>query len=915
MAIYAAGLKTGEILAGLAAAAGVRGISDDSEAATGVRELLKALHVRERPLVALIDALDEVGEVKTSNEVAGLPQVVEQLLLPLIHGGEGKIRLLLAARPTLCEQLGRDRPDGYLVVDLDSRPYEDPDSVATVVRTILQASPSPAGGAETAGPVFRNASAVLLHDVTGVIADTAGHSFLVAKILAATEGAKEELPDPGDRQWRAELPREAGPALRRDLVLRLGDEAERATDLLRPLAYARGDGLPWEDIWLRLANTLSPGHGYTTDDLLWVSGHAGSFVKQVDPADEEENESAGAGRRYRLSHRALAEGLQEGRDVVSDEHAIVVALQQQAPQLGGGRADWANAHRYTLRHLADHAAASGDIDRLAQDPGFLLAADRPQLLAALDHTRTAQGRAAADAYRSALPALRRPAVEEHAAYLGLAARQGRAAALADRLRADSPGGPWSAQWAAWHAQRPHLTITGHACPVGAVVVARCGDALVVVSADDDGLVLVHDLATGDLIGQLFVSDTRLRVRALAVAQQDGRQIILAARDDGTVLKSELMTDERFGSPIRGHAGRVNALAVTELDGAPAVISAGDDATVLVSDLNSGEQLGPPIRGHAGRANALAVTELDGAPAVISAGDDATVRIWDLDSGALVGRVYNAHSGSVRAITTAESQGRRVVVSAGADRRIHVWDQALGRQIGEPFTGHADWVRALATADLDGRSVVISAGDDATVRIWDLATGDRVGEPFTGHANWVRALATADLDGRSVVISAGDDATVRVWDLASGETGDPFSGHSRAVRALAIADRDDHTIVISASADRNVQVWDLATGRSIGKPFSGHTTGPVTAVAAGWLAGRPVAVSGGADSRVLVWNPRNGDLVGEPFTRHTGPVTAVTLSRRGGRSVVISEELTPRLWCGTWKPAPPSATRSPATPAW
>ena len=469
VAIYAAGLKTGEILAGLAATAGVRGIGDDSEVAIGVRELLKVLRVRERPLVALIDALDEVGEVKTSNEVTGPPQVVEQLLLPLIHGGEGKIRLLLAARPTLCKQLGRDWQNVYPVVDLDRPPYEDPGAVVKVVGTILQASPPPAGDAETAGSVFRNAPTVLLDDVTKVIADTAGHSFLVAKIVAGTEGAKEELPDPRDRRWRAELPREAGSAMRHDLVLRLGDEAERATDLLRPLAYARGDGLPWEDIWLRLANILSPGHGYTIDDLLWVSGHAGSFVKQVDPADEEEDGPAGAGRRYRLSHRVLAEGLQEGRNQISDEHAIVVALQQQAPQLGGGRTDWANAHAYTLRHLADHADASGDIDSLAQDPGFLLAADRPQLLAALDSTSTPQGRAAADAYRSALPALRRPAVEEHAAYLGLAARRGRAAALADRLRADAPSGPWSAQWAAWHAQRPHLTIAGHASPVGAVV--------------------------------------------------------------------------------------------------------------------------------------------------------------------------------------------------------------------------------------------------------------------------------------------------------------------------------------------------------------------------------------------------------------------------------------------------------------
>ena len=49
-------------------------------------------------------------------------------------------------------------------------------------------------------------------------------------------------------------------------------------DLLLPLAYAQGGGLPWEDMWPLLANALAPGHGYTNEDLLWLAGHAGSFI-------------------------------------------------------------------------------------------------------------------------------------------------------------------------------------------------------------------------------------------------------------------------------------------------------------------------------------------------------------------------------------------------------------------------------------------------------------------------------------------------------------------------------------------------------------------------------------------------------------------------------------------------------------
>jgi hypothetical protein len=47
-------------------------------------------------------------------------------------------------------------------------------------------------------------------------------------------------------------------------------EQDRLEDLLRPLAYARGDGLPLEDagLWPRLATVLArPGRSYIARDV------------------------------------------------------------------------------------------------------------------------------------------------------------------------------------------------------------------------------------------------------------------------------------------------------------------------------------------------------------------------------------------------------------------------------------------------------------------------------------------------------------------------------------------------------------------------------------------------------------------------------------------------------------------------
>ena len=76
VAIYAGNLTTGQILAGLAAAADIEEINPDPAAlGSSLTRLLTGLRGRDRPLVAMIDALDESTD----------PQhLAEQLLRPLI---------------------------------------------------------------------------------------------------------------------------------------------------------------------------------------------------------------------------------------------------------------------------------------------------------------------------------------------------------------------------------------------------------------------------------------------------------------------------------------------------------------------------------------------------------------------------------------------------------------------------------------------------------------------------------------------------------------------------------------------------------------------------------------------------------------------------------------------------------------
>ncbi|MFF2254172.1 caspase family protein, partial [Streptomyces sp. NPDC058142] len=562
VAIYAQNLTDMDVLNALAAAARVR--------ANTVGELLKALEARagERPFTALIDALDEAATPDT---------LCTQILRPLIKYSEGRIRLLLGTRPDLLDSLGI-RPtndvDSGRIIDLDDSHYADPEALtAYTVRTLIEAQPD--------SPYRRRPEA--LRPVAEAVAAAAGPSFLVARIAASTLAAAEDVvADPQDPVWRASLPCHAGQAMREDLVSRLGNDAQRAADLLRPLALAQGQGLPWEDIWALAASAIS-GRSYTDDDVVWLRGAAGSYVV----------EATEAGRSaYRLYHQALAEHLRDGIDTQAAHTAVSEILTARVPYLTDGTREWARAHPYTLNHLAAHAAAAGRLDKVLGDTEYLVHATTRSLTAHLQHARGDTARLTAAVYRTSAGFHSTDTASARRQVLALDAARAGATALWRQLIDHIPEGHWTPLWATGSGFVPALrdTLNGHSGSVWAVACTNLDGAPVAVTGDEGGVVRVWDLRDGSPVGQ----------------------------------------------PLTGHTGPVRAVACTNLDGAPVAVTA-DDGVARVWDLRSGSSIGPAVTGHSGSVRAVACTNLDGAPVAVTGGKGGVVRVWDLRDGSPVGQ--------------------------------------------------------------------------------------------------------------------------------------------------------------------------------------------------------------------------------------------------------------------------------------
>lgn len=766
VAIYAQALTNDDVLRGLAAAV---------RAPVGVPgDLVEALAQWERPLTVIIDAVDEAATPDT---------LLTQLVRPLLEYGQGRIRLLLGTRPHLLRHLPSDVP----VVDLDDPEHLDSRAIASyALRGLLDSRPeSP----------YPDVPPRLSAEVAKAVAEAATPSFLVARIVSGTLAAQPSVADPTNRAWRTALPRTADAAMARDLDTRLGDDAVRARDLLRPLAYAEGQGLPWEDVWAPLASGIA-GRTYTNDDLLWLKRNAGSYVVEA----AEDGRSV-----YRLYHMALAEHLKRGCDDDAVQQAFVDVLVGGVPRTIDGQRDWNRTHPYTLRYLAAHAAHIGRVDELLQDCGYLALSEPSLLLHALHKVMTPRGRAVRTIYRASAGMHAELEPAQRRMVLAVDAMRHREAILSRELAA---GHHWKPTWASGTQTSTALraTLIGHTGWVFAVACTVVKDVPVAVTGGLDGTARVWDLTTN----------------------------------------AELRT-------LTGHEQAIDAVACAVVQGTPLAVTGSRDGTARLWDLTTGEQQAV-LRGHGGRdgaVHAVAFTSVRGAPVVLTGGADGNIHVWDLNS--LVLRdVLPAHSGFVQGIACTVVNGLPIAVSGGRDEWVKVWDLESGTER-DAIPNEGRWVNGVACTDVEGKAFAVTSGE--ALRLWDLTGSGRHHELADG-TRYV-SVATAHVDGAPVVVAGGDEGPVTIWSLEG--TGGPryLGGHTNIVYSVACTEVTGDAVVVAAGYDKEVRLWDMEATVEPGDP-GGHRA-LVGSMAWATHQGRPVLVTGAADGSTVVWDPTTGQV--------------------------------------------------------
>jgi len=880
------------------------------------------------PLVAIvIDALDEASE-KSS--------LVRSVLDPLRTQHPKKLCLLIGVRSPGDGVGGGQSADGGSLHDLvktvlkapsipaDRAPWWNPADVDVFVRNILT---------NTSGSPYRNEAGTVA-EVSNAISKVAGTSYLMAKVAAESLAGRPDIIAPDDQAWLSTLNDGLLGVLRDDLTVSIPKAADRRKGiaLLRAVAFARGNGLPWSSVWARVATAVDAGDGasrsYGDDAVDWLLE---SRLNAYLVTDRQDGLTV-----YRLLHDQLQQTLQHqwrelledpaerasgdsGRPPVADEEIEDVeerifwelsgsSLVPRRPSVAVNQAP----PDYIRRYLAEHALAGGVLRQLPVP--FLPYLDLAGLRAAIG------AYAARRDLEENVPWLPLMRQITHLWDWGQPARNAAAiemwAALTGTTLSEQPGGPWRVCWAAGPPDNGIL-LGRHDHEVSSTATADLSGTPIAVTGGMSGVLRIWDLSKG--INYREPIDTGGgAVLSVATARLADDLLAVTGCDDGTIRIWELPSGRAVGDPLIHGSGPVKAVTVDTLaDGRVVVAAADESGTIRTWDLATRDLVGAEVETGLGLALGLATARVGKQVLGLATGTDGGLQIWDLatgdrwadrliapkdaepsTSGTTPGgpAIRDAKRSTTRtapggpAIAVAVRDNRDIAIT-GYGNGLQFWD-LLDRKPTDWADGNQGRVRSLAVVQRQDRIVAVTGGNKA-VRAWDLTAGEPSGELLTGHDGTVDAVAVIESADGTLAVSASRDRTVRVWEMA----GDRLSGAQpsaeqlKNVNGVATAMLRGHPVAIVCS-NRVVQVLGLEKGERVVPPLTGHASTVVSAAAAALPDGGVLVVAGGWDGSIRAWSAadRAADSlrVGNTVGLHRGGIASLaTAELADGRIVAVT----------------------------
>ncbi|WP_433728421.1 hypothetical protein ACQP2Y_14905 [Actinoplanes sp. CA-051413] len=750
--------------------------------------LVAAVHAMDTGLNIVVDALDEADpdeirpialllrRLSLDPDRRGTRVVVSVRRAPTGSSLADVVRLSLAATPET-------------TLAVDRAPYLVRQDVIDYVQRRLEETD------------FHHPTAYTGPDIIGRVARAvvtrAGGNFLVAQMASRNLADRPEGVDIRRRRWWAEFPVDVESAMDQYLA-RFGDEERYIRELLTPLAFALGDGLPDNELWVVAARALGRSRDdYQLQDLSVLLERAATYLVTT--------ERDGV-RTYRLFHDALAQYLRGRCPAIEPERALVTAWMSTSVRGIG----WSSADRYLITYLARHAAAGAELDALLGDAQFVATAEPANLTWALSHVRTDDGKRVARVYRQLPVGTIDP--NERAAYLALSAQQIGDLSLRDIFRSCGLTLPWSPRGGEWRPPDDHDVVARlDGRTTAADLLSAADGTAYLVSGDQQGTLWLHEIMDGIALPAVQLDPHRRRVTAVTgVRGSDGLQLLVSAADDGE-MRFWQVDSGLAPTPVIHRPGNhsIVDVAVTATTGG-ALVAACDQQGAISLTRFSADGVTTVAETTGAHTRHVAVHLRDDTVTVVAATSDGWVRLLRPDGrGSFRADEFRIGRWSVTAIAIDEGSG--VVVLGTGGREVHFYD---------PSTGELKTVTDAGSAGISSLSIVsgdqggLLLGDyDGVVQYWsrDEHAGLHRQRLSRLHQDEVLTLAMIRGTTGPRAVSCGRDGKVAVWDPSAAGS-DPAAD----VRDIDLAGSSpgEASVSVVTREDATTQRWFLGPGRAL-----------------------------------------------------------------------------------------------------
>lgn len=797
---HARGLSTSDIAISLA-----HQLGSAKETLDG---LLHHLALAAGPVGIIVDALDESADPLDTET---------NLLRPLADASA--VRLIVGSR-----RRGKAIPlaGAATELDLDGERYFSPaDMIAYVWRRLVEWDPP---------TVYRDPARH--EDATRLarhVGERAGVSFLFSRLVSRALANLPTAIDTSIANWqlRIAVPQDLHQAFEFDLQRFPREARTRILDLLVPLAYARGKGMPQKNLWVTAASKIA-GKEYGNGDIRDALSIAGYYVIQ----DTDQDEVV-----YRLFHQEFADYLKLLTKDQRIETLMVDALVEVATNRHDGSV-WERLHDpYTRRHLADHAAAAGVLDQFIEEPEFLIHMPPEGILPYLHGLVSRAALRNADMYRKVSHHMRAASVSERASYLHLAALQAGMGDVAQAIFNANQAYRWRARWALWRKAVPGEVAIESEQPVSAISLREIDTDRSVVALGVNGAVHLWALPGQGFLGasesfegvvsHIFVLDANDQKWVIGVwtpgSMSDKGQTTKIRVLDYLSLKIHAETSS--GSSYRPGA------ACAEVVNGEAMLALAMDENVQIWSVPS---LGPTWvvpKNHLTDIRCMALAECPSGPVLVASFDSCSMgtycdegiltRMWSAPQLDSMADHYFRSRGSASSMSAFKMMNEQfIAIGYLAPAFVEVLNTGSLKQ-GLLLNGGSRFQLAGVVEQVDG---VLICGDQygkfCFAQLRQDARGQLSGNTVHTSIEMQGQMLTAPtrVHGRAVVASVYDACQIRLWDVnemlvAQG----PNEGSVSEAQFLFALDSD----TISAAA------FDV----SCGFVFTGTTAGRISAVSA------------------------------------------------------------------------------------